>query len=154
MAHSESPDREEEIVRVEWNVRPEERERIGRRLDAAGLLPDVGPESPTTPPSPPIEQPETSPGTTAPRLAAHDSSGRVYPLAIVEWHDSCTHMGWHRSLPCLNPSYCRSVGWLIHEGPETIVIAGHIADEDDGTMQHGGEMTIPRLAITKIDRLS
>lgn len=71
-----------------------------------------------------------------------------YPLIVVEWVDSCGLKGGHwgstEDAKQLTPSDCRSVGWLINETDDAIVLAAHV------TPHHvSGEMCIPKVAVTK-----
>lgn len=70
------------------------------------------------------------------------------PLVLVKWLDSHYVAGWHTEEPDIDPLVCHSVGWLVYDGEESIVVAGHMTDED--TPQRCGEMTIPRAMIKSI----
>ncbi len=84
---------------------------------------------------------------------SHDASGRSYPLVLVEWLDSCYDPKWHLDEPTTDPTRCRSVGWLIHDGEAGKVISSHVGDEEPGSLQRNGEMTIPTSAITSRHRI-
>ena len=53
--------------------------------------------------------------------------------------------------PSRKPLFCRSVGWLLYDGEEAKTIASHMTDEE--TSQRTGEMTIPSVAILRIEVL-
>lgn len=72
----------------------------------------------------------------------------AHKLVLIEWSDSHYHAGWHTDDPATEPVYCRSVGWLIHDGKKAKTIAAHVTDE--GVPQRCGEMTIPACCIRKI----
>lgn len=71
-------------------------------------------------------------------------------LVLIEWADSHAVPGWQelsavqRSLGLL----CRSVGWLIHDGPETKVIVPHLS-EGSNPPQGSGIMMIPARAVVR-----
>ena len=73
-------------------------------------------------------------------------------LVLIDWLDSHYVPGWHTDEPSEEPLYCRSVGWLIHDGKDAKTIASHITNEE--TSQRSGEMTIPTKAITRMKTLS
>jgi hypothetical protein len=70
------------------------------------------------------------------------------PLIFVEWVDSHTVTGWKKlsTLEENEPLRCVSVGWLIHDGEETKVIAPHLSR---GSEQGNGIMVIPAGAILR-----
>lgn len=73
---------------------------------------------------------------------------------FVEWRDSCSfgRQCW-RSLEDtqeeLKPSKIQSVGFLIADEKDRIVLTGHISDGDD----ESGGFVIPRGCITKLTKL-
>lgn len=75
-------------------------------------------------------------------------------LVIIDWYDSHSNRGWHTldeiREECV-PLLCRSVGWLIHENKEHIVIVPHLAGMDDEacTTSGSGQKTIPVVAVQK-----
>lgn len=70
------------------------------------------------------------------------------PLVMIEWVDSHATHAWTRQEVSTSPLRCRSVGWLLHDGPEAKTIAPHMSLEDDP--QRCGEMTIPACAVVKV----
>lgn len=89
---------------------------------------------------------------TPPRPTARE---RQFALVLIEWSDSHTTEAWtpinlaeddieDRVL------LCRSVGWLVHDGPRAKVVAPHMAE----TAQMCGVMTIPTTAILRMTVLS
>ena len=76
----------------------------------------------------------------------------VNKLVLIEWLDSHYYPDWHIDAPVSKPSSVRSVGWLIHDGEMTKVIAAHMTDEDPP--HRNGEMTIPVCSIQSIRELS
>ena len=100
-----------------------------------------------------MKRKSTRQGVSRSHLHSRDSSGRTYPLVLIEWADYCYEPKWHMDEPTTTPTRCRSVGWLIHDGRDAKVIASHIGDEDRGKLQRNGEMTIPSCAITRLRRI-
>jgi hypothetical protein len=72
-------------------------------------------------------------------------------IVLVEWMDSHYVPGWHDDAPLTEPKLCRSVGWLMHDGPKAITLAAHMTVEDDP--QRSGEMTIPTVAVIRVTPL-
>lgn len=74
-------------------------------------------------------------------------------LVYMEWVDSYGCSSDWISLEDCKPKelVCKSVGWLLFDGPECKVIVPHIAEESPNTIAQGcGDMTIPTSAIRKI----
>lgn len=75
-----------------------------------------------------------------------------YRLVLVEWEDSHgVSASWEYVSRC-NPYVliCRSVGWLLHDGGECIVVVPHLTASDQAKQQGCGDMTIPRSAVRSI----
>ena len=71
---------------------------------------------------------------------------------LVTWVDSARSMEWTPYAPCLKPTVCKSVGWVVAETEEVLVLAPHITIEDEP--QRCGDMTIPKCAIKKTQTLT
>jgi hypothetical protein len=73
-------------------------------------------------------------------------------LVYVEWIDSGRGHEWRMldDLDDMLPAYCRSVGWIVREEEEYIVLAGNLAaDAPDGKPHQACQMmAIPKVAIT------
>jgi hypothetical protein len=73
---------------------------------------------------------------------------------MVEWLDSRRPSGgweWLSQYQSADACRCVSVGWLIHDGPDTKAVAPNIADfEDDENAQVSGVIHIPACAITRM----
>ena len=75
-------------------------------------------------------------------------------LVLIEWLDSNScYTGWNTkdqitSLP-IGGLRCRSVGWLVKEARDHIVIVAHIGgEEENGSFKNGcGDMMIPKVSI-------
>ena len=73
------------------------------------------------------------------------------PLVVVAWVDSlgCSS-SWEPvqdDAKCVL-STCRSVGWLVYDGPEGVVLVPHVAVVEGYQNDQGvGDMAIPRPAI-------
>jgi hypothetical protein len=72
-------------------------------------------------------------------------------LVLIEWVDSHSGRGWQdrsRIEECAQLLRCKSVGWIVSETKEVIVIVPHVSGGD--TMLQGlGDLVIPKCAITK-----
>jgi hypothetical protein len=68
-----------------------------------------------------------------------------YRFAYIRWFDSHYRPGWDRGEVVSKQTICCSIGWVVAETDELIIIAGHVTDEDEP--QRCGEMTIPKSAI-------
>jgi hypothetical protein len=70
------------------------------------------------------------------------------PITIIEWFDSCSIRGgtWHShdDAEQLVPDRIKSVGWVLKETKEAVTMVPHTAEHSVG-----GEMCIPKVAITK-----
>lgn len=75
-------------------------------------------------------------------------------LVLIEWVDSHEGRGWRSISDIENTAellYCRSVGWLISENPDCVIIASHISGEkNEGIKIYAcGDMCIPKCSIKK-----
>ena len=70
-------------------------------------------------------------------------------IVLVSWIDSCSTTGWHSNLNP-DPATCESIGWLVHSGTKTIMLA---ASRDCGSSARGDHITIPRACVTHIRTL-
>ena len=76
-------------------------------------------------------------------------------LALIEWEDSLGCGDKWESIEALAPAVpvCRSVGWLVHESMECVVVVPHVG-KDGHDLQIGcGDMLIPRRSILRITPL-
>ncbi len=75
-------------------------------------------------------------------------------LVMVEWVDSfgCSSDWQELTDECdPEPLLCRSVGWLLRDGPNCKVVVPHIAEVHDPKSKQGcGDMTIPTTCIRRI----
>lgn len=76
-------------------------------------------------------------------------SVKVGALLLIEWMDSASAAGggtWKdaEELKELAPVRLRSVGWVLREDKESVVLVGHIAES-----QCSGDLCIPKKAIVK-----
>ena len=79
-------------------------------------------------------------------------------LVLIEWVDSHSGRGWQEIEQLKSASellYCRSVGWVVSENKNTIVLVPHISGEKNvGIKLCGcGDISIPKRAVTKIRTL-
>lgn len=70
-----------------------------------------------------------------------------YPLVFIDWIDSHSAAGWHQrdeALPWINASdmSVNTVGWLIEDTPDYIVVASSINPNEFGDL-----FKIPRFAL-------
>ena len=73
-------------------------------------------------------------------------------LTLVEWLDSRqSDGGWRfvRSFEAVAPVKCVTVGWVVHDDGETLVLAQSFGDIGDEDMQVAGLKTIPCRAVTR-----
>jgi hypothetical protein len=73
---------------------------------------------------------------------------RIMKLVLIEWIDSHHQTGWVCEVPEAKVMHCRSVGWVVAENEEALVLAASLAEG-----QHCGEMTIPKCSIREIKDL-
>ena len=78
------------------------------------------------------------------------SMRRVY----VEWIDSYTSTGW-RDTDVLDaePLMCYSIGYLVRDAEDGIVVAAHLGGDPAKPHQVCGAMTIPRSAVVRLEDL-
>lgn len=79
-------------------------------------------------------------------------------LELVEWVDSqTTYAGWVRldEIGDRRPlvGEMRTVGWVVRENDDAILIAQNVGSTDGGSQQICHAMTIPKVAITSRTRL-
>lgn len=70
----------------------------------------------------------------------------VGDLVCVTWLDSHHRSGWSDDPPQTEPWVVRSVGWIVADTLETIVLEANVIRK--GSPQRCGEMTIPKRSIT------
>lgn len=51
-------------------------------------------------------------------------------LEIVYWYDACTHHGWRDKSEQYELEKCCSVGWIIQDDKNVLVVAPNRHDED------------------------
>ena len=70
-----------------------------------------------------------------------------YDLCLVQWEDAAgLRDGWKASHEKPSPYIALSSGWLIHDGPDQIVIA----QDTDEEGSHNGRTQIPRGMVKHI----
>lgn len=78
-------------------------------------------------------------------------------LVLVVWVDSCgAESGWEDidNFSHAQIMKCKSVGWLVHEDSERLVLVPHVALKDDGEFLQGcGDMVIPKMAVVGVEDL-
>lgn len=82
----------------------------------------------------------------------------TYPLVMVEWTDSYGCSSSWEEIPSQPPPqhHCFSVGWLIHDSDDVIVVVPHITPQHDeiGAEENGcGDMTIPKCSVVNVTKL-
>jgi len=81
-----------------------------------------------------------------------------FKLVLIEWEDSSQPLSsWFRIDDLPEPSHveCVSVGWLIHDGQETKMLAPNMGDTDSKeNIQASGIIRIPARAIKRIAPLA
>ena len=81
-----------------------------------------------------------------PRFSRPDSR-----LVLIEWVDSHGGDEW-KSVHAMErgAAQCLSVGWLMHEGKDSVMVVPHLGIDDGETTEGRGEINIPRVAINRI----
>lgn len=67
---------------------------------------------------------------------------------LVEWEDSHHRAGWTTDAPEAVPLVVHSMGWLVANTKEAVVICANMSQESEP--QRCGDMTIPRRCIIRI----
>jgi hypothetical protein len=62
-------------------------------------------------------------------------------IESVEWIDAVAHVGWDIKCGGVRPAKIISVGKLVHEDKDSIVLAGTFSPDDEET---NGRMAIPK----------
>ena len=62
-------------------------------------------------------------------------------IESVEWIDAVAHVGWEQKCAGIRPALIITVGKLVHEDKDCIVLAGTFSPNDDET---NGRMAIPK----------
>ncbi len=80
---------------------------------------------------------------------------RKMKLVVVEWLDSHQGRGWEDVEDLeekVEPLSCRSVGWVLKETDEALMLVPHIAGQQSTKIivQGTGDLVIPKCAISKI----
>lgn len=74
-------------------------------------------------------------------------------LYVVEWQDICSDATWHDGNPSTaNPETCWTVGWLVHECDQKLVLADSKSKGDDEGW--GGLTVIPIGVVVDRKRIS
>ncbi|MDC0641357.1 hypothetical protein OAP24_04265 [Porticoccaceae bacterium] len=72
---------------------------------------------------------------------------------LVEWIDSAQPIAaWMflDNMPCMEVIECVSVGWLVAETDEVLMLAPNLGNtESEGSAQASGFIRIPKLAVTR-----
>ena len=77
-------------------------------------------------------------------------------LVMIEWVDSQSFTRWvdYDGIDNNLELRCLSVGWLLHESADRIVIASHLSDshvdDSDSPNQITGHMMIPRVSVRQM----
>lgn len=78
-------------------------------------------------------------------------------LVLVDWLDSYGCSSDWRLVEACNPKvlHCHSVGWLLHEDEECVVVVPHISEAEHpaAPRQACGDMTIAKKSIVSITNL-
>jgi hypothetical protein len=79
-----------------------------------------------------------------------------HDLVLVEWKDSVQPVpNWMLldEAPDLDAISCVSVGWIISQNDNVVMLVPNLGDHKDDNAQGCGFIRIPRSAITRIVRL-
>jgi hypothetical protein len=79
-------------------------------------------------------------------------------LVIIRWQDSrqpCSHWRYLAALPDTKPVEVATVGWLLRDTPEVLVVCQNVGDlESPDKAQASGIMTIPTRCVLSVERLT
>ena len=76
---------------------------------------------------------------------------KKHPLVYIEWEDSSASGGvWNgiERLAKMKNQRCTSIGYLVHEDRDCVVVAGH-----KGGFDFSGDMRIPKRSILRKKRI-
>ena len=79
------------------------------------------------------------------------------PLVLIEWEDAyggCADTWREYEKDTFEPTLCRSVGWLIHDGKDRKVVLPHTLATVGEPLQGCGEMIVPTGMVTKMMTLT
>jgi len=80
-----------------------------------------------------------------------------FPIVLIEWEDSCSWSSewiFTKNLQKIYENvYCWTVGWILNEDQETIVITQTLGDIHKENEQFTGVIQIPKSAIRKIIKI-
>ena len=77
---------------------------------------------------------------------------KIGSLVHIFWADSTLENRWSNVDGMVSGvDDCESIGWLVRDATDFITISGHRSNKTDSW---AGIMTIPRIAIKKIKRIS
>lgn len=68
-------------------------------------------------------------------------------LLLVEWVDIVTDVGWEDKSKTLNTHHCVSVGWVLSEDKNTLVLYSTYGTGPDAT-ETNNRIAIPKATIT------
>lgn len=82
-----------------------------------------------------------------------DSRRAIPPLVLIEWQDSAQPVpGWRylEDKPALEVVECVSVGWMVGENEQVVMLAPNIGDFHSGdSAQASGFIRVPKKAVTR-----
>lgn len=76
-------------------------------------------------------------------------------LVLIEWVDSHVAVGGWKLLDDFDRNakapFCRSVGWVVRDDDEIIVVVPHFIEEQGDVARQGcGDMTIPKCSVVRV----
>lgn len=78
-------------------------------------------------------------------------------LVIVEWIDSSSGEGWRPTDELATqtaPVRCQSVGWVLAETKEAIVLVAHTSGGHNSYREYArGDISIPKGCVTRVRKL-
>jgi hypothetical protein len=80
-----------------------------------------------------------------------------YPLILVEWQDSRQpDGGWRWADECEDPASvkCQTVGWLLRETKDALLVVQNLGDVTSGRMQVSGGTEIARRQVVQISEIT
>lgn len=78
-----------------------------------------------------------------------------YKLVCVKWHDAGSNDQWVSLKSVLEDKdqSCLSVGWLVSETPQRLILVASRTDTEDGEEDVSGHVTIPGAMVESIIEL-
>ncbi len=77
-----------------------------------------------------------------------------YPAVWVLWRDAVTENGWGDPTKIGPPQECQTLGWLVSETEQDLVVALSLGFGSKGKVEVNGTVTIPRGWTEKMRKIN